>query len=362
MKKLFFLNVFFAFSVCALHFFYNDSIKIFHIFFFNLVAGGTVIIYLSEQRKITLKLLFYFLSGIIFAVLAWMKLFYIAFIFPLFMMMITESIRYRLFSIFPLGFFMKDISVMSKFHQAALLCLSISHIIMSVTLLNNHYFNWWYLPKLNFKVFYLGYSFPISLTIISYIMAYLYSEKRPYLNSMKNIIFWVLNLGVITLFLGIITESLYLEVFISIILTIGVILLIYVFWIYFPHGTARLYLLSGLSFLIITAISGILFAILNPYPEYKFIQKYLLKLHAIFSLYGWNLSGLIVVMKTRDHFTSKIFHKTWTFILFHWISLIAAIIGLNSPEITFISIFIFAGALFYTIFHIPEVSIEIETA
>lgn len=357
-RQLFFLSVTFAFSICALRFFSETPIKIFHIFFFNLVSGGLVILYMSENKRITFALITYILSSVLFILFIWYKLFYIAFIFPLIMAVVTEKIRYRLFSFFPLGFFMKDINVMAKFHHAALLCLSITHILMSVTLLNNHYFSWWYLLKLNIDIFYLAYSFPVSLTIISYIMAYIYSEKNASLNNIKNLVFWILNLGVIILFFGILLENVTIEIFISLVLTLGVAGLFYIFWVYFPFGSSKIILISGLFFLFVTAISGIFYAVLDAYPQYSYIKKYLLKLHAIFSLFGWNLNGLIVVLKTRYEPSNNRYNPVITFVALHWISLIVTIAGLHSFWITFSGIALFIMTLFYGIFILRDFSTE----
>ncbi len=82
---------------------------------------------------------------------------------------------------------------------------------MGGVILNNYFSHWCFLPKLDVQVFYLGYSFPVSLTIISYMIFHIPGRERG-MNFAKSGVFWTLNLGVITLFLGIITESFLVEI------------------------------------------------------------------------------------------------------------------------------------------------------
>ena len=90
-------------------------------------------------------------------------------------------------------------------------------------------------------------------------------------------------------------------------------------------------------FLLGTAVTGVLYAAL---PEgstgYRVYGRQLLVMHSYLSLYGWNLSGLLVIMRWND-FPIRL--NSRTAIMFHWIIiLVLAPLGKNSVPAALLSI------------------------
>ncbi len=347
----FFLTVAIAFSICLADIRCGDGWKIFHVFFFNLVSGGLVITCIHVGRKAGPRVILYFILTILLVFFLRFGEYLWAFSVIPGLVFITESIRWNKYPVFPVDFFRWKSSVAEKFSHAALLCLSLSHILMGAVILNNYFFHWWFLPKLNIQIFYLGYSFPVSLTIISYMIRHIPGMGR-WMNFAKDGVFWMLNLGVITLFLGIITESFLLEIIVSVVLFLGVLILGTIYFLQFPGGGPKTMITSGLFFLITTASSGIAYAVVSGRPEYEPAGKYLLKLHAIYSLFGWNLSGLLVVVANRLP-QNKI--SIIPLVVLHWVSLTLVIAGLFSYPIYMAGVVVFTIFLFWGIYKMgPE--------
>jgi len=57
---------------------------------------------------------------------------------------------------------------------------------------------------------------------------------------------------------------------------------------------------SGMVFLLFTALTGILYVATYLYPALEDYRGPLLILHAMVSLYGWNLSGLFIIIRWDD--------------------------------------------------------------
>jgi hypothetical protein len=80
------------------------------------------------------------------------------------------------------------------------------------------------------------------------------------------------------------------------------------------------FLTSGMFFLWYTAITGILYIILEYSPAYTpENSKLLMRMHSFAALYGWNLSGLAVICR-KDDFPIQLHSKT--IIAIHWITVI----------------------------------------
>jgi hypothetical protein len=310
-----------------------------HIFLFNLCTGGTVLISFTEDRSyLSFQAALFLVLSIAFTVCAFMQWYAPTLIIPLLLAAIVERVRVRRFgSCFPRGLFSSAESVSRKFHQASLLCLSLGLVQSSLVVLNNVYMHWLTLEKLKLDTFFLGFSFPISLISMSVIFALMKKETLALTSFLKEAAFWIINFGVIIFFLFILAKLFLPQVGIAIILFITVGLILYLFW----HQGIRLqqksFLTSGILFLLITSITGIMYILLAFSPDYNPHQALpLLRLHAFTALYGWNLSGLVVIIRHRD-FPIRLHSKN--VILLHWLTvLILCPLGYFFPIIAVLAV------------------------
>jgi hypothetical protein len=82
----------------------------------------------------------------------------------------------------------------------------------------------------------------------------------------------------------------------------------------------KAFLTSGILFLLITSITGILYILLAFSPSYDPRQSLpLLRMHAFTALYGWNLSGLAVISRHGD-FPIRLHSRQ--VILLHWLTVL----------------------------------------
>ncbi|MBF0119621.1 MAG: hypothetical protein HQK79_12350 [Desulfobacterales bacterium] len=288
-----------------------------HIFFFNLCSGGTIIIYYTEKRqKLSKTGILFFSLAILYSIIIFFNIYYIAIFLGLILSIIIEKVRIKRFSFFPIDFFKSNSEVSEKFNQASLLCLSTGLIICSIVIWNNQYLKLFYFPKLKLETFFLGFSFPISLITLSVMFSFM--DKKFQL--IKNICFWSINLGVIIFFAFIIANKLALELIIALILLSAITTTFYIFINFCPESQQKKILISGISFLVFTAFTGIFYIVLEFLPQYQaynYVSKFFLKLHSFASLYGWNLSGLIVICLYNEF---PISINIRYFIFFHWIT------------------------------------------
>jgi len=294
-----------------------------HIFLFNLCSGGTVLIYFTEGRKrLTRITSFFLLLSLIFAVVAFLKLYALAILLALVLAVIVESVRIKKFSIFPINFFKATAPVSEKFHQASLLCLSMGLFISALVMLNNDYLKLFYFEKLQLDTFFLGYSFPISLITLSVIFSFMKEQgsfSRLTLR-LQNMGFWNVNLGVIIFFIFILSEQLIPQLVVTTILFFSVVLIYFMYNDLGIRVQQKNFLTSGMFFLWYTAITGIVYIALEFSPTYDTQHlKYLLRMHSFASLYGWNLSGLAVICR-KDDFPIRL-HSSYIIIV-HWITAI----------------------------------------
>ncbi|RLC11612.1 MAG: hypothetical protein DRI57_18680 [Deltaproteobacteria bacterium] len=300
-----------------------------HIFLFNLCSGGTIILYFTENRKKpSPKVILFCLLAVSYAVLAFMKSYIPAMLISLALVCIVEMIRIRRFSFFPADFFRSSVLVSEKFHQASLLCLSMGLMLSCLVIWNNEYLKIVSFPKLKLDTFFLGFSFPLSLITMSLMFSFMKDDYRDITDLLKNVGFWAINMGVIIFFLFILFEKLVLQLAVTSVLFMTVIMIFYLFVNLGVQTQQKSFLISGMVFLLFTAITGILYIILEFFPEYytQDISRFLLKLHSFASLYGWNLSGLAVICRYED-FPIRL-HSNGV-ILFHWVTvLILAPLGI----------------------------------
>jgi hypothetical protein len=291
-----------------------------HIFLFNLCTGGTILLYFSEQRPaVSKKVMLFLLLTLIYAVLAFLNIYMPVLFITCMLCLIVEFIRIRRFSVFPIDFFKPEIPVSEKFHQAALLCLSMGLLISALVILNNQYLHLVDLPKLQLDTFFLGFSFPLSLITMSLIFS-LMKDKGALVLVLKNLGFWNVNLGVIIFFLFIIFQELMPQVVVTTILFATVVMILYLFLALGKELQQKAFLISGIGFLLYTAITGILYIIFELMPGYSPDKlHWLLRLHAFASLYGWNLCGLSIICRYND-FPLKL-HSKYVIAL-HWVTVI----------------------------------------
>jgi len=311
-----------------------------HIFLFNLCSGGTIILYFTEGLKSpSKKVVLFCVLAISYALFAFLKIYPPAMLISLVLAGIVESARIRKFSLFPTDFFRPSVRVSEKFHQASLLCLSIGLVISCSVILNNEYLKLITLSKLKLDTFFLGFSFPLSLITMSLMFSFMQdNDLRRIIRVLKNLGFWTINLGVIIFFLFILAEKLIPQMVVTTILFMAVVMIFYLFASLGVQIQQKNFLISGMAFLLLTAITGILYIILHFFPEYytQETSEFLLKLHSFVSLYGWNLSGLVVICRYRD-FPIRL-HSNGV-ILFHWITvLILAPMGIYSQSVAICAI------------------------
>ncbi|MCJ7774008.1 MAG: hypothetical protein MUP22_12850 [Desulfobacterales bacterium] len=289
-----------------------------HIFLFNLCSGGTVIICFTEGKNdLTVKSALFLLLSISYALFAFLKFYVSAILISFILAVIVEMIRVKNFSFFPMDFFKGNVSASRKFHHASLLCLSLGLVISAMVIINNEYLKMFYMEKLKLDTFFLGFSFPVSLITMSVIFALIKNNKDKIIMVLKNIGFWSVNLGVIIFFCFIIFDKFLLQVFIALILFATVLMILYLFYQYGERIDQKLFLISGMGFLLIAAVTGIMYIIFEIYPGYRSEDyRWLLKFHSFVSLYGWNFCGLVVICRYGDFPLSL---HSGRIILLHWV-------------------------------------------
>jgi hypothetical protein len=292
------------------------SFKRLHIFGFNLLTGGTLILYYTENLKaVSNRVKIYFGLSFLYALFAAARLYIPAMVLSVPLFLIVESVRIRRFSVFPIDFF-KKMPVSEKFNQAALLCLSIGIVFASLVILNNEYLKLVSYEKLTLDVFFLGYSFPVSLITMSIMFSFMTERSGFLVSVLKEVGFWFVNLGVIIFFVFIIFGLLVPEMIVSITLFVTVFMIFFLFIATAPKVQQKTFLVSGMVFLLLTALSGVFYILKYFYPSPDQYFEYLLVSHAMVSLYGWNLSGLFTIIRWRD-FPLKL--NSGLAISLHWV-------------------------------------------
>ena len=310
-----------AFLFGFMDMFFPVNFERLHIFLFNVTTGGFIILYFSMGKKeVSPVIITYFLFSIAYTLLAFYELYLYAIPVSLILFGITESIRIKVFSFFPFDFFRPGVSVEKKFHHASLLCLSLALLISTAVILNHEYYHWICYEKLTLDVFFLGFSFPVSLVTMSVMFHFIEVKRTRFSLIIDNSIFWTVNLGVIVFFVFIILELFIPEVIVACMLFTAVLVLFIYFLKYGRSLQQKGFLVSGMTFLLFTAITGILYIPAHKlYSNFETIPKLILQAHASISLYGWNLSGLFVLLRWHD-FPLRL--NSRLFILFHWIIIV----------------------------------------
>lgn len=293
-----------------------------HIFLFNLCGGSTLLIYFTEGKKhLSGRGITFLLLAICFAVCSFFNWYAPTLIIPLILAAIVENVRRDHFG----GYLPKTLFSLyepssKKFHQAALLCLSMGLVISSFAILNSEYGHWFALEKLTLDTFFLGFSFPLSLVSMSVIFSLMKIDGKPTTTIFKELAFWAINLGVIIFFIFILCNWFLPQVAIASILFLAVSLILFLYLRLGIRLQQKAFLTSGIFFLVITSITGIIYILLAFSPNYNHHDTIpLLRIHAFTALYGWNLSGLIVISRHSD-FPIKL-HSRGVIIL-HWLTVL----------------------------------------
>ncbi len=323
-----------------------------HIFLFNLCAGGTILIYFTEDLPaLSLQGVLFLCLSLVFSICAFMKSYGPTVIMPLVLTGIVERVRVARFgSVLPRGLFAKTESIPRKFHQAALFCLSLSLIQASLVVLNNVYLRWMPLGKLQLDTFFLCFSFPLTLIGMSVIFALMKEEMSPLMTVLQESAFWIINLGVIIFFLFIIDRLLLPQVIIAVVLFLTVGIIFDLYWHQGIHLQQKSFLSSGILFLMITSITGIAYILLT-FSATRTPQNihWLLNLHAFTALYGWNLSGLAVIIRRRD-FPIRLHSQRVIF--FHWLTvLVLCPLGYYYAPFAVVAVIAYIGLLYILFFN-----------
>ena len=323
-----------------------------HIFLFNLCSGGTLLVYFTEgQINLTPRGRLFLVLAVSFAFSAFLHWYVAAMALSLSLSWLVERVRIEHFgSVIPRALFIAREPTTRKFHQAALLCLSIGLAMSSVVMLNAEFLHWWHIEKLRLDTFFLGFSFPVSLISMSVIFSLMQRARTATTRALKQASFWVINLGVIIFFLFILANMFEAQVAIATTLFVAVA---YVFWLYWNQGInlqQKAFLSSGILFLLVTSITGIAYILLaaSPYyiPEYS---RPLLRLHAFTARYGCNFSGLMVIGRHGDFplqlHSSKI-------IILHWLTvLVLCPLGYFLPAVAVLAVLSYALLLRMLLFN-----------
>lgn len=295
-----------------------------------------------------------------YAALAFFELYIPAVITGFILSALVETVRIKRFSLLPLSFFKADIPVAQKFHHAALLCLSIGLSMSSLVIINNKFLHLVYMEKLTLDTFFLGFSFPLSLISMSVIFSLMhesmtFNKKEPGPNVdrlimiLKNSCFWVINLGVIIFFLFILFEINLYQIMVTSVLFCGVSLVLGLYWNLGGNIQQKHFLTSGIMFLVGTAITGIMYIAFTFSPSYTH-EKYifLMRCHAFLALYGWNLSGLAVLIR-REDFPIKL--HSGKLVIFHWLTVaVLCPLGLNSRFFAIAAVVCYCIILYFFMF------------
>lgn len=292
-----------------------------HIFLFNLCTGGSILLYYTQRRhRVSRTVRFFFLGSLVYAFSAFFKLYPVTLLVSVFLCLVVEHIRIQTFSLFPIAFFQKKASVSEKFHQASLLCLSIGIGMASLVILNNEYFHWVSMAKLTLNTFFLGFSFPLSLITLSLVFGMLKRIEGSGQKVFMEVCFWTITLGVIIFFVFILFERFIPQIFVTSALFLAVSMVFYLYYTFAESVQQKLFLTSGIGFLIVTAITGIVYIFLQMSDDYNPERtKWLLHMHVFASLYGWNLCGLSVICRFDD-FPIRLHSPT--VICIHWLTAI----------------------------------------
>ena len=312
-----------------------------HIFLFNLVAGGSSLLYFARGKNSPgPTVAAYFLVALAFSFFAFKGWHDLSVIACLGLFALVESVRIRRFTFFPFEFFRPEGDTALKFLHAALLCLSIGLLLCSLAILDHSRLHLFNSPKFGLETFFLGFSFPISLVSFYAIFRLVPKAEGPSETIAHNAAFWLLNLGVIIFFLFILAGSVWGQAFASFTLYFAVLLVFKILCQRGEKGQPRIILLSGLCFLLGAALTGIAYIIIEMAIGTGLSDRFLMRFHAFLALYGWNLSGIIALAR-KDDFPINI--RSPRIVAHHWLVVaVLAPLGYGNPLAAMLAVAFFA--------------------
>jgi hypothetical protein len=211
-------------------------------------------------------------------------------------------------------------------------------------ILNNKFLNLVAYEKLALDVFFLGYSFPISLITMSVMFSFMNLRNSRLTTVLKEVAFWTVNLGVIIFFLFIIFNLAIAKITIATILFFSVFMIFFLFIATSPPIQQKIFLVSGMVFLLFTALTGIFYILVYYFPALERYHSFFLLLHAMVSLYGWNLTGLFIIIRWNN-FPIRL--NSALAIGLHWlIVLILAPLGKYDMPVSVVAIIAYVVLLF----------------
>jgi len=289
-----------------------------HIFLFNLVAGGTILLWFAEgRRRLSPRVLIYLVLSLAFSVAAFLDHYATAIGLAAALGLVVESLRVRLYGVFPADFFRRGGGLAERYLHAALLCLSLGLFICAGVMVNNGYLHRFAFLDLLLDDFFLGFSFPLSLLTFAVMFALMGEPRGAVDRFLRDSSFWVVTVGVIVFFVFIILDWKTAEVLTSLFL-LGDVLVLYAL---FRRDSVDLeqnaFLMSGMAFLAFTSFTGVMILLWgSPYVGGSAGgRELLLQIHGYLSLYGWNLAGLAVVVRYEE-FPLRL--NDVEIILLHW--------------------------------------------
>ncbi len=334
-----------------------------HIFLFNLCSGGSLLLYFTENhRRVSRLTRLFFVLSLAFAFSAFGQWYLPCLVIPLLLGGIVERIRINHFgSLLPRTLWSKNETVSRKFHQAALLCLSLGLFLSSPVILNSVYGHWLTIDKLKLDTFFLGFSFPLSLISMSVIFSLMEAKSGKTTMVFKELSFWTINLGVIVFFLFILAKWFIPQVVIATTLFLAVVLVLHLYAKEGRRLQQKAFLTSGIFFLLVTSLTGSLYIFLAFSPHYSpQFSLPLLRLHAFTALYGWNLSGLAVISRHGD-FPIQLHSRRVVYL--HWSTvLILCPLGFFFPLFALLAVASYAWLLATLLFNYGPVDSLIRTA
>lgn len=291
-----------------------------HIFLFNLCAGGFVLLHhalLHRPRERAHHA--YFPLALAYAIAAFLELHVVSLLLSVPLILIVERARIRRFGSFFPWRFLRSTPVQDKFLEAALLCLSLGLGAASIVIANNEYLRAFHLEKLTIDIFFLGYSFPLSLLALSVAFSLPMREAGRAHRVMAEVSFWSITIGVILFFFFIIFDLLIAEVLAGVLLLLAVCATLALFVRGAPRTQQKQILVSGMAFLVLTGLTGVGYLIDRVLPSFEATRGVLLTWHSTVALHGWNLSGLFVAVRWRNF---PIEHPIARVILLHWLTVL----------------------------------------
>ncbi len=312
-----------SFFIGFLHpFLSSDNLNVhrLHVFLFNLCAGGVLLLRYSIAPGQSIMPSFFFIISIIFTISAALSRYPFAIASAFACAVIVERVRFERFPLFPVDFFRRDVPVSVKFHHAALLCLSIALLASAFSMIARMR-GIPLPPKMTIDIFFLGFSFPVSLITMSLLFLNISNTREGSESFSRQFVFWAVNLGVIIFFVCILAGWAYPQIIIAALLFLPVGIMFWSFIKWYNRDSSFQMFFSGMMFFLISAISGLAYIVVkySYFGSSSHLQKYLLELHRYVSLYGWNQAGMLLLLQKTGF---RIPRLNLASLICHWLAVV----------------------------------------